>query len=98
MTCYLNFGEMALGYSVHAHQRAKQRGVTANKVAHLMRFGRKQHQNGAIYYSVGRKEIQRYSCYCPDLIEMNGLHLVMSLTGEIITVFRNKNFKGIRHC
>lgn len=98
MTCYLSFEEISLGYSYHAHKRANQRGVTADTVAHILRFGRKQHQKGAVYYSIGRKEVSKYKHLCPALKNMNGLHVVMSLSGEILTIFRNKNFKIVRHC
>lgn len=98
MTCFLNFDELALGLSVHAHKRAAQRGVKQKMVAHLLRFGRKRYQNGAVYYSAGRKEIAKHQQVCPELKQMNGYHMVMSTTGEILTVFRNQDFKMIRHC
>lgn len=98
MTCYLNMTDHALGLSIHAYKRSKQRGIKQKTVAHIIRFGRKKYQNGAIYYSVGRKEIKKYIHLCPTLKEMNGMHLVMSPTGTILTLFRNKDFSIIKHC
>lgn len=98
MTCLLNLGHFYLDYSVHAVKRAHQRGIREDIVAHILRFGRKQFQNGALYYSIGRKEIKKYVHLCPALKQMNGLHLVMALNGTIITLFRNQHFKHIRHC
>ena len=96
MTCYLNFEEMLLNVSVHAHQRCHQRGVKAETIAHLLRFGKKYYKNNAVYYRVGRKEIAKHAAICPALKDMNGLHLVMGLNGKIITLFRNRNFRHQR--
>lgn len=96
MTCYLNFEDIALGLSIHAYQRRMQRGVGQKQIAHLLRFGRKQYQNNAIYYSIGNKEIKKYAKQCPALKEMNGFHLVMALNGTILTLFRNRNFGLLR--
>ena len=98
MTCYLNLEDQLLGCSVHAYKRREQRGIQRKKIAHLLRFGRKTYQNGSIYYSIGRKEIRKYQHICQDLKQMNGLHLVMSPNGIIITIFKNKNFRIIKHC
>lgn len=86
-----------LGYSLHANIRAKQRGFTPKQVATIIRFGRKNHQAGAIYYSIGHKEIKRYYKQAPFLQDMNGMHIVMSLDGTILTMFRNRNFKKIHN-
>ena len=96
MSCYLNFDDLALGFSVHASKRAAQRGVSRQMVAHILKFGRKHYQNGSVYYSVGRKEIKKFEHLCSALKNMNGLHLVMAKDGKIITVFKNQNFKIIR--
>lgn len=97
MTCYLNFDDFALGLSVHAYKRRLQRGIKKQQIAHILRFGRKQYQNNAIYYSIGNKEIQKHAELCPALKNMNGLHLVTALNGTVITLFRNRNFKLLRH-
>lgn len=98
MTCYLNFEDTALGLSIHAYKRRMQRGIKHQQIAHLLRFGRKQYQNNAIYYSIGHKEIKKYAAYCPALKEMNGMHLVTALNGTILTLFRNRDFRLLKHC
>lgn len=98
MTCYLNMADRALGLSIHAYKRSIQRGIKQKTVAHIIRFGRKKYQNNAIYYSIGRKEIKKHARICPALKEMNGMHLVMSPTETILTLFRNKDFSMIQHC
>ena len=97
MTCYLNFEEMLLGLSVHAHQRRSQRGFQNQHIAHLLRYGRKQYQNNAIYYSIGNKEIKKHAKQCIALKEMNGMHLVTAINGSVITLFRNRDFSLLKH-
>jgi len=97
MTCYLNFEDTALGLSIHAYKRRTQRGIKHQHIAHLLRFGRRQYQNHAIYYSIGRKEIHKYANLCPALKEMNGMHLVTALNGTVLTLFRNRNFCLLRY-
>lgn len=98
MSCYLNFEDLALGLSQHAYKRRLQRGIQNQHIAHLLRFGRKQFQNNAIYYSIGHKEIKKHAKHCPSLKEMNGMHLVTALNGTILTLFRNRNFRFLKHC
>lgn len=81
-----------LGYTHHAHVRAAQRGFSAKQVATILRYGRKRYQAGAIYYSVGRKEIDQYAKESPQLKQMNGIHVVTSIEGAILTMFRNRDF------
>lgn len=96
MSCYLNVVERI--YSLHADKRAIQRGVKKSMVKDILSFGRKNYQNGAIYYSIGRKEIDKYQQICPALKKMNGMHVICSHSGVIITMFRNQSFKVIQHC
>lgn len=98
MTCYLNPSDQALGLSVHAYKRSFERGIKQKMIAHILRFGRKRYQNNAVYYSIGRKEIKKYAKNCSELKEMNGMHMVVSLNGVILTLFRNRDFSIIKHC
>ena len=97
MTISMNFEQLSLGFSKHAVKRSSQRGIKPRHVANILKFGRKKHQNGAVYYSIGRREVDKYKSICPGLKEMNGMHLVTSLNGAVITLFRNKDFRLIRY-
>lgn len=97
MTIYINPEHVFLGLTGHAVKRSSQRGMKTKHIANLLKFGRKNYQNGAIYYSIGKKEIAKYKDICPGLKEMNGMHLITSLTGTVITLFRNKDFRLIKH-
>lgn len=93
----MNPEQLFLGLTNHAVRRSSQRGIKTKHIANLLKFGRKNYQNGAIYYSIGNNEIERYKNICPALKEMNGMHLVSSLTGNIVTIFRNRNFSCIKY-
>lgn len=80
----------------HGYERAKQRGLKATAAALILRYGRKTYHQGAIYYSIGRKEITKYRHICPRLSCLEGYHLVMSMQGVIVTVLRNKKFKILK--
>lgn len=95
MGYFHQFDSLYFNYSWHAAQRSTQRGIDKDMVAHAFRYGYRFHHHGAIYYRIGRKEIKRYSAICPDLKKMNGIHVVTSLNGKILTLFRNKTFKRI---
>jgi len=92
----MNPEQLFLGLTNHAVRCSSQRGIKTKHIANLLKFGRKNYQNGAIYYSIGNKEIARYKNICPALKEMNGMHVVSSFTGNVITIFRNKSFRRIR--
>lgn len=93
----MNQNTVKLGYTHHAQVRAAQRGFSAKQVATILRYGRKRYQAGAVYYSIGRKEIAQYAKESPLLKQMNGMHVVTSLEGAILTMFRNRDFSILNH-
>lgn len=90
--CVGGYMQTKLNCTEHASKRAQQRGISEAMIAAALRFGRKQFKKGALYYSVGRKEIKKYVKQCSLLKEMNGVHLVTGRDGRIITVYKNKAF------
>ncbi|WP_151730869.1 hypothetical protein [Acinetobacter junii] len=97
MTIYINPEHVFLGLTGHAVKRSSQRGIKNKHVANLLKFGRKNYQNGAVYYSIGKKEISKFQNICPELKEMNGMHLVTATNGCVITLVRNKDFSLLKH-
>lgn len=65
-------------------------------IANLLKFGRKNYQM-VQFITALVEEIAKYKDICPGLKEMNGMHLITSLTGTVITLFRNKDFRLIKH-
>ncbi|MFB2579489.1 hypothetical protein ACEYX6_10160 [Acinetobacter sp. c2-A9] len=95
MGCYEDFASLHLNYTFHAYHRGQQRNIQAWMVAHAIRYGRRFYDKGAVYYRVGKREIQRFGKICPELKKMNGIHVVTGQNGKILTMFRNTKFKRI---
>lgn len=90
---------MALSITSHAEVRMKQRGISEYIVKLVLTFGRKLHVKGAVYYVIGRKEIQKHSDQEPMLKKLEGIQVVADVKENvftILTVFKNKDFSSIR--
>lgn len=76
--------------SVHAKRRMSQRGISAADVAAVLKLGRRRHAQGALFYIVGKSEVERYGRQGLDVRRLANLQvLVGPQTGHVITVFRN---------
>ena len=60
------------------------------------KYGRVIHARRAVYRVIGNKEIEKYGSIEPELKNMNGIHLVMSSKGTVLTTFRNKDLRKVR--
>ncbi len=76
----------------HAQKRMQSRGITEDSVLAAVTFGRTFHARGAIIKVIGRKEIARYADQA-DLRELQGVHVVMSHDGSVLTTYRNRRFR-----
>jgi len=82
--------------SQHAQIREAQRGISPKQVVLAYQYGRLIYSRRAIYHVIGSKEIQKYGSIEPELKAMNGVQLVMSSNGTILTAFRNKDLRKVR--
>jgi hypothetical protein len=82
--------------SQHAQIREGQRGISQKQVVLAFKYGRVIHARRAVYHVIGKKEIDKYVSIEPELKNMNGIQLVMSVNGTILTVFRNKDLRKVR--
>jgi len=82
--------------SQHAQIREGQRGISQKQVLLAYQFGRVIHSRRAVYHVIGNKEIEKYGSIEPELKAMNGVQLVMSSNGTVLTAFRNKNIRKVR--
>jgi len=62
----------------------------------VLEFGREKHVRGATIYAVGRKEINQYDKKGIDLKGLDGMQVVCSEEGSIITAYRNRDFRGLK--
>lgn len=82
--------------SQHAQIREGQRGISQKQVVLAYQYGRVIHSRRAIYHVIGNKEIEKYGSVEPELKAMNGIQLVTSSHGTVLTAFRNKDLRKIR--
>ena len=80
----------------HAWVRMGGRGFSPEMIRKVLEFGRQKHVRGASIYAVGRKEISLYEKKGFDLKGLDGLQVVCSEEGAIITAYRNRDFRGLK--
>ena len=82
--------------SLHAQIREEQRGISEKQLVLAYQYGRVIHSRRAVYYVIGNKEIEKYGSIESELKQMNGIQLVMSPNGTVLTAFRNKDLRKVR--
>ena len=79
----------------HAMERMARRGVTPSAVAMAFYYGRHVHVRNAGVYVIGRKEVARAREDGLNLDRYEGLQVICSDTGEVITTYKCRRFKEI---
>lgn len=74
----------------------RPRGVSPAALAAVLTYGRMAHVRGADVYAIGRKEVRHYAKDGLDLSSFDGVQVVCSPDGRILTVYRGRHLKGLR--
>ena len=80
----------------HASLRSQQRSISLPTIDLVTTYGRKIHARGATFMVVGRKEVDRYKDKGIDLSKAQGVHVLLSTGGRVITTYRNQDLRSIR--
>ena len=80
----------------HAWERMGCRGLSPAKVRQVLAYGRTVHVRGATIYAVGRREVDRFAVDGVDLSAVEGVQVVCTDSGVVMTVYRNRDFRGLR--
>ena len=80
----------------HAWKRMTSRNLSSSAVEVALEYGRLAHVRGAVIYAIGRKEVERYASEGVDLTRHEGVQVVCNPQGTILTVYRNRDFRGLR--
>lgn len=80
----------------HASLRSQQRSISVPTIDLVTMYGRKIHARGATFMVVGRKEVDRYKDLGIDLSKAQGVHVLLSTDGQVITTYRNHDLRNIR--
>ena len=72
------------------------RRLSSEAVQTVLMFGRVAYVRGAAVYAIGRKEVERFSKQGIDLGPYESIQVVCTPEGTILTVYRNRDFRGLR--
>ena len=79
----------------HADSRMHARGISMQAVEAVISFGRSFELHEASIYVIRRKEIRRFKGEGVDLSEFEGIHVVCGEEGRVLTVYRDRNLRGL---
>jgi hypothetical protein len=82
--------------TLHAQKRMAARSFSAEAVTAVLAFGRSIHTRGAEVRVIGRKEVAQYRLQGINLTPFEGVQLVCSSDGAVITMYRNRDFRHLR--
>jgi len=80
----------------HARERMGARGLSSTAISAALDYGRVVHTRGAAIHVIGRKEVDWFDRLGIDLSRYEGVQVVCSSDGAVITVYRNRDFRGLR--
>ena len=82
-------------FTQHAIVRMNARRISRAAVAAAIKFGRVMYARGAMYFVIGRREVRRFGRTDVDIRRHEGIQVVC-VDHNIVTVFRNQDFSGLR--
>lgn len=82
--------------TTHAQTRMTGRRISETALSAVIDYGRVVYTRGAKIYVIGRKEVTTFLRKGVELADFEGIHVVCSLDGAILTTYRNHNLRGLR--
>ncbi len=80
----------------HARSRAQSRCIPIHQIDLAFDWGREVRIRGARIFAVGRREVAEARRRGVDISAAEGIHVVCSNEGNVITVYRNRSLSGLR--
>ncbi|WP_459936775.1 DUF4258 domain-containing protein [Desulfonatronum parangueonense] len=80
----------------HAWRRMTARGISTEAVEAVLDYGRVVYTRGAAICAIGRKEVKFFSRQGINLTLYEGVQVVCSTDGAVVTTYRNQDFRGLR--
>lgn len=85
----------APAFSRHAMLRMQQRSISLAMVEAVMLYGREVLGPDTVIYVVGRRDAFRWRMRGERIEHLEGIHVVCCGAGTVITVYRNREFRGV---
>lgn len=89
-------GQREYEVTQHAWQRMCARSLSRAALDAVLSYGRVIYTRGAAIYALGRKEVARLARRGIDVARFEGVQVVCSPAGKVLTVYRNRDFRGLR--
>jgi hypothetical protein len=80
----------------HAAERLRRRGLRPSAVEAAIAYGRVVHIRGAEVHAIGRREVELWEREGVALAQYEGVQVVRAHDGIVLTVYRNRDFRGLR--
>ena len=99
MNSYMSFDSAEkLGHRLtdHAARRLHSRRFNGNRLELAIAFWREVHANGITFYVVGQKEVMAARRTGVDISAAEGMHVLCSREGEVVTVYKNHDLRDTR--
>lgn len=80
----------------HARERMVNRGLSLTAIRTALEYGRIVYIRCAEIHVIGRKEVAWFDRLGIDLSPYEGVQVVCSSDGAVITAYRNRDFRGLR--
>ena len=93
-----NYTSQQAGQTItkHAWMRMNTRRISQTALSAVINYGRVVYVRGAKIYVIGRKEVEAFLRKDIELTDYEGIHVVCSPEGTIMTTYRNRDFRGLR--
>jgi len=82
--------------SEHAAARMVHRNISSELIDSVVEYGRMVFTRGAVVHAIGRKEVEQYLEEDLNLSDCEGVQVVCSMEGVVLTAYRNQSFRGLR--
>jgi len=82
--------------TLHATHRSRTRGIPTEAIEAVIECGKHRAIRGADVYTLGWRDVRFYAQAGIDLSRWEGIEVVCAHTGNILTVYRNKNPRAFR--
>ena len=85
----------ALLYTDHAMRRRYGRSISDDAINATLDFGRRYWNHGSMVYRLDRRSVAKAKEQGHNIREHEGIHVVLSRDGIILTAYRNRNCKRL---
>lgn len=86
----------SLSLTRHVLRQMQRRAIPATALDAVLDYGRVVYTRGAAIHAIGRNEIARWAVAGIDLAAYEGIQVVCTRDGTVLTTYRNRNFRRLR--